>query len=96
MNAFNKIFNLPSHVPKPKVKKKIVKVKKLPSDMSISIVLESIKMLKKVTREYFIAYTGLSKSIVDRCLVILEADGIVKREQGRNGSQKQTTITFIK
>ncbi len=96
MNAFNKIFDAPSHVPKPKVKKKIVAARKRPSERAISIVLESIKTLKKITREYFVAFTGLSPSVVDRCLVILEADGVVKRKQGRNGSQKQMTITFIK
>ena len=94
INSFKAICKTPSYVPKPK--KKIITVKKQTSERTVSIVFESIKALKKVTREYFVAYTGLSSSTVDKCLLILEDGGRLKRERGRKGSQKQTTIIFIK
>jgi predicted HTH transcriptional regulator len=95
IDGFKIIGNAPSRVSKPKAKKKNITVKKQTSERTVSIVFESIKALKKTTREYFVAYTGLSSSTVDKCLLILEANGSVKRERGRKGSQKQTTITLI-
>lgn len=98
INDFKAIGSNTNHAPKQRFKRKntVVKVKKQVGEKALSIVLESIKSLKKVTREYFVAYTGLASSTVDKCLLILESDGIIKRERGRKGSQKQTTIILIK
>ena len=90
INDFKVIGNITGHTPKSK--KKMINTKKQTSERTVSLVLESIKTLKKATREYFVTYTGLSSSTVDKCLVVLEKDGSIKRER-RNG---RTKIFFIK
>ena len=93
MNAFNKIFDKPNYVPKQKVKKEVVTVKVQPSKLAMSIVFESVKSLKTTTRKYLVQHVMLSKSVIDRCLTVLESEGTIKKERL---NRKQTTITFIK
>ena len=65
-----------------------------PQDKNIKKVMTAVKRTKRIRNNRLVDVTGLSRSLVNRCLNVLELKGFLHKEFSRNGRESETTIVF--